>query len=175
MKWLLDADVLSQPAKRNGNAEVIAWLERERSDCCTSAVVMAQLAYWVRTKEGRQRLALQKWLTAFSQAMQGRILSFNVATAHVWAEQRRLLEQAGKTMPVEDSYIAAAARRYSLTIVTGNDKDFRGPGLKVFNPFKETSDRPGRADRNQPVVSRATARQPALGCPKGERSEATER
>jgi hypothetical protein len=29
------------------------------------------------------------------------------------------------------------ARRHDLTIVTGNDKDFRRPGLKVFNPFKE--------------------------------------
>ena len=24
-----------------------------------------------------------------------------------------------------------------LTIATGNDQDFRRPGLKVFNPFKE--------------------------------------
>ena len=40
-------------------------------------------------------------------------------------------------MPVEDSHIAATARRYGLTIATGNDLDFRRPGLKVFNPFKE--------------------------------------
>jgi toxin FitB len=48
-----------------------------------------------------------------------------------------LLEEAGKRMPVEDGYIAATARRHGLTTVTGNDKDFRRPGLKVFNPFKE--------------------------------------
>ena len=29
MSCLLDADVLSQPAKRHGNAKVIAWLERD--------------------------------------------------------------------------------------------------------------------------------------------------
>jgi predicted nucleic acid-binding protein len=34
-------------------------------------------------------------------------------------------------------YIAATARRHDLTIVTGNDQDFRRPGLKVFNPFQE--------------------------------------
>jgi len=39
-------------------------------------------------------------------------------------------------MPVEDSYIAATAR-HGLTIATGNDRDFKRPGLKVFNPFKE--------------------------------------
>ena len=26
MSWLLDTDVLSQPAKKNGNPQVIAWL-----------------------------------------------------------------------------------------------------------------------------------------------------
>ena len=48
-----------------------------------------------------------------------------------------LLEKAGRRMPVEDSYIAATARRYGLTVVTGNDRDFRRPGLNVFNPFEE--------------------------------------
>lgn len=137
MSWLLDTDVLSQPAKRRGDAPVIAWLERERDRCYTSAVVIAQLAYWVRSKEGRQRVALQAWLTRLIDAMHGRIHGFNVSVAHVWAEQEHLLERTGRRMPVEDSYIAATARRHDLTIATGNDRDFRRPGLKVFNPFKE--------------------------------------
>ena len=137
MSWLLDTDVLSQPAKRSGDARVIAWLERERDRCYTSTVVIAQLAYWVRSKEGRQRAALQAWLTRLTDAMHGRIHGFNVSVAHVWAEQEHLLERTGRRMPVEDSYIAATARRHSLTIATGNDRDFRRPGLKVFNPFKE--------------------------------------
>jgi toxin FitB len=137
MSWLLDTDVICQPAKRHGDARVVAWIERERNDCYTSAVVIAQLAYWVRTKEGRQRDTLQKWLTRLIDAMHGRIHGFNVSVAHVWAEQERTLEKAGQRMPVEDSYIAATAKRHGLTIVTGNDQDFRRPGLKVFNPFKE--------------------------------------
>ena len=137
MSWLLDADVLSQPAKRKGDARVVAWLEAEKDACYTSAVVIAQLAYWVRTKEGRQRDALQAWLTRLVDALHGRIHGFNVSVAHVWADQEHLLTKAGVRMPVEDSYIAATARRHNLTIVTGNDKDFCRPGLKVFNPFKE--------------------------------------
>lgn len=137
MSWLLDADVLSQPAKRKGDPGVVAWLEQEKDACYTSAVVVAQLAYWVRTKEGRSREALQTWLTRLVDSLHGRIHGFNVSTAHVWAEQEHQLTRLGQRMPVEDSYIAATARRYNLTIVTGNDKDFRRPGLKVFNPFKE--------------------------------------
>jgi len=137
VSWLLDVDVLCQPVKTHGNRAVVAWLEQEQDDCYTSTVVIAQVAYWIRTKEGRARERLQQWLKRSLEAMEGRILAFNVATAHVWADQKFLLEQAGQRMPAEDSYIAATARRHNLTIVTGNDKDFRRPGLKVFNPFKE--------------------------------------
>ena len=69
--------------------------------------------------------------------MHGRIHGFNVSVAHAWAEQEHQFEASGHRMPVEDSYIAATARRYGLTIATGNERDFRRPGLKVFNPFKE--------------------------------------
>jgi predicted nucleic acid-binding protein len=135
--WLLDTDVLSQPAKKNGDPTVIAWLEREKDRCYTSAVVVAQLAYWVRSKQGRQRRALQTWLTRLVDAMHGRVLGFNVAVAHAWAEQEHLCAKAGSSMPVEDGYIAATARRHGLTIATGNDRAFRRPGIKVFNPFVE--------------------------------------
>jgi hypothetical protein len=131
--------VLSQPAKRRGDAQVIAWLEREEARCYTSTIVVAQLAYWVRTKPGSQREALQGWLRRLLDAMEGRILGFSIAVAHVWAEQQRAFDQAGVRMPLADSFIAATARRHRLTIVTGNDRDYRRPGLVVFNPFREST------------------------------------
>lgn len=137
MTWLLDADILSQPAKSHGDPRVVAWIRAEQQSCYTSAIVVAQLAYWVRTKKGRQREALQEWLTRLVDALHGRVHGFNVSVAHVWAEQQRQLDTAGQPMPIEDSYIAATARRHGHTIVTGNDRHFRRPGLRVFNPFKE--------------------------------------
>lgn len=137
MNWLLDTDVLCQPVKTHGHPGVIAWLHRERANCYTSTIVIAQVAFWIRTKEGRARQRLQQWLETSIDAMEGRILAFNVSVAFVWAEQKAQLEKEGVTMPVEDSYIAATARRHGLTIATGNDRDFRRPGVKVFNPFKE--------------------------------------
>jgi predicted nucleic acid-binding protein len=137
VNWLLDADVLSQPAKRHSDTRVLAWLAREEAHAYTSAVVIAQIAFWVRSRPGAQRQKLQRWLRELIDSLEGRILSFNVSVAHVWAEQRFLFERAGIRMPLEDSFIAATARRHGLTIVTGNDRDFRRPGLRVFNPFKE--------------------------------------
>jgi predicted nucleic acid-binding protein len=91
----------------------------------------------VRSKQGREREALQAWLSRLTDAMHGRVLGFNLSVAHVWAEQQHSLKAAGQRMPLEDSYIAAIARRHNLVIVTGNAKGFQRPGLKVFNPFKQ--------------------------------------
>jgi hypothetical protein len=68
--------------------------------------------------------------------LEGRVLGFSLAVAHVWAEQQRALDAAGLRMPLADSYIAATARRHGLTVVTGNERDFRRPGAKLLNPFK---------------------------------------
>ena len=137
MNWLLDTDVICQPAKRHGDTRVIQCMRQERDQCFTSAIVIAQLAYRVRSKEGRQRQDLQDWLRRLVDALGGRILGFNVFVAQVWADQEILLEKQGQRMPVEDGYFAATARRHGLVFVTRNDKDFRRPGLKVFNLFKE--------------------------------------
>jgi predicted nucleic acid-binding protein len=108
------------------DSRVVAWLEREKDRRYTSAVVIAQLAYWVRSKEGRRRRALQVWLTKLIDALQGRIHGFNVSVTHAWAEQELLLEKSGNRMPVEDSYIAATARRY--------DSDRQRQGFPTARP-----------------------------------------
>lgn len=84
MSWLLDTDVICQPAKRHGDARVIGW-ELKRNHCFTSAVVIARLASWVRSKEGRQRTALRAWLTRLVEAMHGRVHRLNVSVAQAWA------------------------------------------------------------------------------------------
>ena len=60
----------------------------------------------MRSKQGKQREALQQWLTQLTEALHDRILGFNVSVAHVWAEQQHKLDEIGQLMPVEDSYIA---------------------------------------------------------------------
>jgi hypothetical protein len=80
----------------------------------------------VRTKEGRQRHALQTWLTRLVDALHGRIHGFNVSVAHVWAEQERLLEMAGQRMAVEDSYICG-----DRTTLWADDRDRQRSGLQA--------------------------------------------
>src|SRR2546429_3596601 len=98
MSWLLDTDVICQPAKRHGDARVIAWLEEEQDRCFTSAVVIAQLAYWVRTKDGRQRQVLQAWLTWLVGALPRRIHRVKAFATHASADQEPVTGKARPTM-----------------------------------------------------------------------------
>ncbi len=81
MSYLLDTDVVCQPAKRHQDKRVVAWLESVQNDCYTSAIVIAQLADWVRTKDGRRRQALQDWFSESIDSLEGRIYGFNVSVA----------------------------------------------------------------------------------------------
>src|SRR5215471_11723837 len=51
MSWLLDTNILCQPAKKHGDPNVITWPEKERDHCYTSAIVIAQLTYCIRSKK----------------------------------------------------------------------------------------------------------------------------
>jgi toxin FitB len=137
MSWLLDTDVLSQAAKRQGNSQVIDWVNEHEDESYTSTIVIAELAFWVRKSDQHRNAELRTWLRRLVDAMTGRIHGFGLSAAHVWAEQQVELESLGLKMPIVDSYIAATAIRYGHTIATGNAKHYRRPGLKVFNPFKD--------------------------------------
>lgn len=127
----------SPPSAREIRAWWLGWSRKRTRVTRVRSSWRSWLIGCERTKDGRSREALQAWLTRLVDSLHGRIHGFNASIAHIWAEQEHQLTRLGQRMPVEDSYLAATARRYNLTIVTGNDKDFRRSGLKVSNPFKE--------------------------------------
>ena len=69
--------------------------------------------------------------------MEGRVLPFNKRVALEWGEMQATQRRAGRLLPVEDSLIAATARRYGLAVATRNVDDFRRAGLRVVNPWTE--------------------------------------
>lgn len=136
MSFLIDSDVLSEPTRAKPDAQVLEWLEANRSEVYTSSHVIGELQAGIESlAEGAKKRKLQSWLGRLINAMEGRILNFNVSVAIVWGKQEAEFEKKGCRMPARDSFIAATARRHNLTIVTRNVGDFDRPGLKVFNPY----------------------------------------
>lgn len=138
MSYLVDTNVFSEPARPAPDERVVAWLRDHEPELYVSAVTIAELRRGIeRLEAGKRKASLQVWLTGLCRRMEGRILSFNAGTAHVWGQLMAAWEQKGFTVPSLDSQIAATAHRRGLTLVTRNTADFSRTGVKLLNPFED--------------------------------------
>lgn len=136
MSYLVDTNVFSELAKAKPDAQVVAWLREHESDLYLSTISIGEIRRGIEgLPTGKRKKALQAWFTALCKRMEGRILSFNTSTAHVWGQLMAGWDKKGTPVPSLDSQLAATAHRYKLTIVTRNVSDFQNTGIKLFNPF----------------------------------------
>lgn len=136
MTYLVDTDVFSEAAKAKPNESVVRWLRANEPALYVSAITIGEIRRGIeRLPAGKRRQALVEWLRKVGHIMKGRVLSFNVSVAHVWGQLKAGWDADGLTVPSIDSQIAATAHRHGLTLVTRNEKHFRGTGVSIVNPF----------------------------------------
>ncbi len=134
MKYLVDADVLSEPTKPAPELRVVNWLRRHEPDLALTPIILGELEYGILLlPAGRRRTRLEQWFAAGVQRIQ--VLDFDTVAAAAWARLLARLKKKGNAMPIKDSLIAASAIAHGLTVVTRNTRDFRRAGVKLENPF----------------------------------------
>ena len=137
MNYLVDTSVLSEPRQKRPQSKVVNWLKANEASLYTSVLVTGEIRYGIERlpANSARRTELLVWYERLLSIMAGRVLSINARVAEEWA---RLQAEAGArnlVLPVVDSLLAATARRYHLVMATDNVTDFKGVGVKVFNPF----------------------------------------
>lgn len=134
MKYLVDANVLSEATKQRPESSVLGWLRAHEPDLATSPIVLGELEFGILLlPSGRRRTKLRDW---FSEVVKHvRVLDIDAVVAAEWAELLARLRKSGKAMPVKDSLIAATARAHGLTVATRNLRDFRRAGVELVDPF----------------------------------------
>ena len=125
LRYLLDTNILSEPAQQRPNQRIIERLKAETLACATAAPVWHELMYGMkRLPRGKRQEELEAYLTDVVQASFP-ILSYDQSAAAWHGAERARLEKLGKTVSFVDGQIAAIAIVNGLELVTANAKDFR--------------------------------------------------
>jgi predicted nucleic acid-binding protein len=134
VKFIVDANVLSELTRPTPNSSVIEWLRDYEADIAVTPIILGEIEYGILLlPQGRQRRALQQWFADRVRTLV--VLDFDAQTARAWAGLLARLKQKATPMPIKDSLIAASALQHDLTVVTRNTADFRRATVSILNPF----------------------------------------
>ena len=134
MKYLVDANVLSEPTKPTPDPRVVAWLRAHEPDVAVDPVILGELRVGsLILPMGQKRAALERWFDAGVGVLH--CLPWDADTGLKWAELLASLRTTGKAMPIKDSLIAATALVHGLAVATRNRADFVNAGVRIVDPF----------------------------------------
>ena len=134
MKFLVDANVLSEPTRAAPDEGVIRWLRRHEREIAVDAVILGEVRFGILLlPAGKRRKRLERWFDEGVQRLH--CLPWDAMTGLRWAELLASLRRSGRAMPIKDSLIAATALLHGLTVVTRNGGDFENAGVRIVNPF----------------------------------------
>lgn len=134
MKFLVDANVLSEPTKPAPDDRVVDWLRAQEREIVIDPVILGEMRFGILLlPPGRRRRALERWFDAGVQRIT--CLSWEPETGLRWAKLLADLRRTGASMQVKDSLIAATALTHDLTLVTRDRGHFEAAGVHVVDPF----------------------------------------
>lgn len=134
MRYLVDANVLSEATKTSPRPAVIEWLRRNEREMAVDPFILGELRFGILVlPKGKRRARLERWFE--SGVRQLHCLPWEATTGMRWAELLASLRASGRAMPIKDSLIAATALAHDLVVVTRNGGDFEKAGVKLVDPF----------------------------------------
>jgi len=134
VKYLVDANVLSEPTKPTPDLRVVAWLRAHEPEIAVDPVVLGELRFGILTLlKGRKRTALERWFDTGIGRL--RCLPWDMDTGLKWAELLAQIRAAGRAMPIKNSLIATTALVHGLAVVTRSRADFVNAGVRIVDPF----------------------------------------
>lgn len=134
MRYLVDANVLSEPTRPAPDSNVVDWLRQSQREIAVDPIILGELRFGILLlREGKKRAALERWFDAGARRLH--CLPWEAETGLKWAELLARLRASGRAMPIKDSLIAATALVHELVVVTRNRTDFEKAGVRIIDPF----------------------------------------
>ena len=129
-RYLLDTDICIHARRRRAPALLARFDKLERGEAMLSVVTYGELLHGARKSLESERAlrTIEEFASLFD------IAPVTMETARMYGMIRADLERRGGIIGGNDLWIAAQARAAGLTLVTGNEREFRRvTGLKVEN------------------------------------------
>jgi toxin FitB len=135
VSFLLDTNVVSELLRKRPSANVLAWFESvSSSELFLSVITLGEIRKGIELKRASSEVdagRLEAWFDALALRYRSRILKFDEEAADVWGR----IMAAHRTLPVEDSQVAAIALHHRLTLVTRNVRHVARTGVAHLDPF----------------------------------------
>ena len=135
---LVDTNVVSEMMRHTPEPKVVEWLDAQAAETLYfSTVSLAELLLGIATlPDGRRKVELGLSLAEQAVALFGeRVLAFDVAAAHAYAEVVGRARAAGRAIGVADGQIAAIAAANELAIATRDTTPFAAAGVPIIDPW----------------------------------------
>ncbi|MDO8677081.1 MAG: hypothetical protein Q7R30_00735 [Acidobacteriota bacterium] len=85
MKYLVDANVLSEPTKAEPDQRVIEWLRLHEQDIAVDPIILGEMRFGILLlPKGKKRTALERWFDGGVQRLH--CLAWDAETGLRWAE-----------------------------------------------------------------------------------------
>ena len=134
MRYLVDANVLSEPTKPAPDSKVVEWLRQNERDIAVDPIILGEVRFGILLlRGGKKRPRLERWFDAGVARLH--CLPWEAETGMKWAQLLASLRASGRAMPIKDSLIAATALVHDLAVVTRNRADFAKAGVRIIDHF----------------------------------------
>jgi toxin FitB len=134
VRYLVDANILSEPTKPAPAAKVLQWLRDNEREIAVDPIILGEVRFGILLlPKSNRRTKLERWFDAGVQRLH--CLPWEAETGLEWASLLARLRMSGRAMPIKDSLIAATALVHGLVVATRNRIDFQNAGVKVVDPF----------------------------------------
>lgn len=136
--FLLDTNILSEVLRTNPAPAVAAWITGHPIEILfTASPCQAEILAGIAVMpQGRRRHILEAAARViFAEDFADRVLPFDTAAAHAYADIVAVRRRAGRPIATIDLMIAAIARVNDASVVTRDSAGFAGCGLTVIDPW----------------------------------------
>ena len=142
LKWLIDANVVSEMMRPRPEPRVAAYLDSIADDGLglTSITVWEVLNGLGGFALGRRRRGLaDRFHHLLDELFEDRIVEWTLTDARACAQIMEDKRRRGEALDdhVPDAFLAAAAATRGLAIVTRNTGEFRNTGVVTVNPWTD--------------------------------------